>query len=128
MKSFVFMIIYTNNWNMVLEKITSEHIIKFVGHTQIELKSTHRKLCIPIIKRMCRKMLNGNKFGNVKVCDDALPYENEAFVIIDDDKFLNDLPSHIKMNLILTSPLVGLTDELADNAISILNQGSYTYA
>lgn len=46
---------------------------------------------------------------------------NEEFVIIDDDKRLNDLPENIKNNLVLTSPSVGLTDDLADEAISILH-------
>jgi DNA primase large subunit len=45
---------------------------------------------------------------------------NEGFVIIDDDKLLNSLPQILKNNLVLTSPSVGLTDELADEAISIL--------
>lgn len=47
---------------------------------------------------------------------------DEHFVIIDDDKLLNGLPDTIKGNLVLTSSSVGLTDELADNAISILKQ------
>jgi hypothetical protein len=47
---------------------------------------------------------------------------NEEFVIIDDDKMLNSLPSNIKNNLILTSPSVGLTDDLADEAIAILQK------
>jgi len=47
---------------------------------------------------------------------------NEAFVIIDDDKMLNGLPENIKHNLVLTSPSVGLTDELADKAIAILQK------
>jgi len=46
----------------------------------------------------------------------------EEFVIIDDDKTLNGLPEKLKGNLVLTSPSVGLTDELADTAISILKQ------
>jgi HAD domain in Swiss Army Knife RNA repair proteins len=46
----------------------------------------------------------------------------EEFVIIDDDKILNDLPADIKANLVLTSPSVGLTDELAEEAISILKK------
>jgi hypothetical protein len=50
---------------------------------------------------------------------------NEDFVIIDDDKMLNDLPENIRHNLILTSPSVGLTDELADEAISILQKSAY---
>ncbi len=49
-----------------------------------------------------------------------LPYEQ--FVIIDDDKMLNDLPVDIKNNLVLTSASIGLTDELADAAILILRR------
>jgi len=33
------------------------------------------------------------------------------FIIIDDDKSLNGLPPHLKARLILTSPLIGLTNE-----------------
>ena len=47
---------------------------------------------------------------------------DEDFVIIDDDKMLNGLPEAIKKNLVLTSPSVGLTDDLADEAISILRK------
>jgi hypothetical protein len=53
---------------------------------------------------------------------------NEEFVILDDDKKLNDLPVDIKNNLVLTSASVGLTDELADNAISILKRNQYHYS
>jgi len=53
---------------------------------------------------------------------------NEEFVIIDDDKLLNGLPINIKNNLVLTSPSIGLTEELAENAISILKKGKFTYA
>lgn len=44
----------------------------------------------------------------------------EEFVIIDDDKMLNGLPGFIKENLVLTSPSIGLTDELAQDAIDKL--------
>lgn len=47
---------------------------------------------------------------------------NEEFVIIDDDKSLNDLSKTLKEKLVLTNPLVGLTEELASKAISILNK------
>jgi len=53
---------------------------------------------------------------------------NEEFVIIDDDKSLNELPINIKNNLVLTSSSVGLTDELAESAISILKNKAYTFA
>lgn len=45
-----------------------------------------------------------------------------SFVIIDDDKSLNDLPEHYKNRLILTHSLVGLTDLDTPNAIKILKR------
>jgi len=39
---------------------------------------------------------------------------NEDFVIIDDDKSLNDLPDYLKGHLILTSSYVGLTEDHLD--------------
>ena len=36
----------------------------------------------------------------------------DNYIIIDDDKSLNDLPKEMKENLILTSPLIGLTKNL----------------
>lgn len=41
------------------------------------------------------------------------------FIIIDDDKSLNGLPSFIKDRLIQTSGSIGLTDELANEALLI---------
>lgn len=45
----------------------------------------------------------------------------EDYVIIDDDKSLNGLPSNIKDKLVLTSPMIGLTEENVLAAIDILN-------
>ena len=36
---------------------------------------------------------------------------DEKFVIIDDDKSLNELPTFLKENLVQTSPYIGLTEE-----------------
>lgn len=47
---------------------------------------------------------------------------SEGFVILDDDKSLNDLPKNIKNHLVLTSSSLGLTDELAEEAIGKLRQ------
>jgi two-component SAPR family response regulator len=52
---------------------------------------------------------------------------NENFVIIDDDKMLNSLPENLKGNLVLTSSSVGLTNDLADEAISILQKNTFHY-
>lgn len=46
---------------------------------------------------------------------------NEDFVIIDDDKSLNDLPDYLKDRLILTSSYVGLTENHLDEIRNIFN-------
>jgi hypothetical protein len=46
--------------------------------------------------------------------------EDESFVILDDDKCLNDLPSEIKERLVLTSSLIGLTDDHVELVVNIL--------
>ncbi|MEO6830585.1 MAG: HAD domain-containing protein [Chitinophagaceae bacterium] len=48
---------------------------------------------------------------------------HEEFVIIDDDKSLNDLPLFLKENLILTSPYIGLTEEHVEAIKSISHNG-----
>ncbi|MFB0499235.1 HAD domain-containing protein [Mucilaginibacter sp. Mucisp84] len=53
---------------------------------------------------------------------------SQEFVIIDDDKMLNGLPENIKHNLVLTSPSVGLTEDLAEDAISILRNRNFTFS
>ena len=47
--------------------------------------------------------------------------EQIPFVIIDDDKSLNALPNTLKTKLIQTSSTVGLTEELANEAINNLD-------
>jgi hypothetical protein len=48
--------------------------------------------------------------------------EIHDFIIIDDDKSLNALPSSLKENLILTNSLVGLTDSHIEEINSIRNK------
>ena len=48
---------------------------------------------------------------------------DEHFVIIDDDKSLNELPDFLKENLIQTSPYIGLTEEHIEAIKSILQKG-----
>ena len=55
------------------------------------------------------------------------PVPNEEFVIIDDDKMLNGLPPNLKDNLVLTSPSIGLTEDLANEAISILKKKNFNH-
>jgi hypothetical protein len=53
-------------------------------------------------------------------------YDNKStnnFIILDDDKSLNDLPTEVKNHLVLTSPMIGLTEELVEKSIKLLNEG-----
>lgn len=45
---------------------------------------------------------------------------NDNFIIIDDDKSLNTLPYFLKERLIQTNGGIGLTDNLADEAINVI--------
>ena len=51
----------------LLEKITKQVIQDLIHKNEIELSSTHRKLCIPIINRIYKKMVAGIKFSAIKV-------------------------------------------------------------
>ncbi|MBC7642636.1 MAG: hypothetical protein H7174_09935 [Flavobacterium sp.] len=44
------------------------------------------------------------------------------FIIIDDDKTLNSLPEFVKSRLIQTNATIGLTNELADFALEIIQK------
>ena len=73
---------------------------------------------------ICDKLDDNLKSLNRK--DEILNYLNahpeiENYVIIDDDKSLNDLPHSMKQKLVLTSSLIGLTQENIERAIEILN-------
>jgi hypothetical protein len=47
-------------------------------------------------------------------------HSNEDFIIIDDDKSLNDLPERIKHNLVQTKSLVGFNEESYNVAKNII--------
>jgi HAD domain in Swiss Army Knife RNA repair proteins len=77
------------------------------------------------------KLRNNNRLRTRK--DEVLKWiqthqSNNNFIIIDDDKSLNDLPVEFKRKLILTSPLIGLNESLADQAINALRQSEFVPA
>lgn len=96
------------------------------GDTTIVLTTSHKSnYTIDEWKEIFR--IRGIKINKIKSLDNNNLYNrnrkeeilywfntnvvNEDFMIIDDDKSLNDLPKFLKENLILTSPLIGLADE-----------------
>jgi len=52
----------------------------------------------------------------------------ENFIIIDDDKSLNELPGFLKEHLVQTSPLIGLTETHLDLARQILQKQKPVFA
>lgn len=46
--------------------------LKFVSENELELSCTHRKLCVPIIARIYRKMLAGIRFAEIKVANNLI--------------------------------------------------------
>ena len=82
------------------------------NYTLSEWKSIFEKRKIKIDKLQC---LDCNE-DNLNRKEEVLRWFNsnvniEDFIIIDDDKSLNSLPAFLKKRLILTSSLIGLTQE-----------------
>lgn len=50
------------------------------------------------------------------------------FIIIDDDKSLNDLPISIKNKLILTSSSIGLTENIANSILGLLKENESVFS
>jgi hypothetical protein len=50
-----------------MEIITKELIRNFVHEHPIEYRSSHRRLCLPIINRIYRKMKTGIRFTEIKI-------------------------------------------------------------
>lgn len=55
-----------------LEQISIEIVLKLVRQGNVELKSTHDKLCYPIIARIYKKMRIGIEFTGIKVDGDVI--------------------------------------------------------
>jgi len=72
------------------------------------------------IDRLPENFLDNNRHEEILRWYNQHPRSLRGTVIIDDDKQLEALPPNLKNRLVLTSPSVGLTDELAEQAISIL--------
>ena len=50
-----------------MEKVTKEVIHALIHNNEIELSSTHAKLCVPIVDRIYRKMLLDIRFSGIKI-------------------------------------------------------------
>jgi hypothetical protein len=55
-----------------LKEISLEIVMRFVNQGSVELKSTHERLCYPVIERIFKKMRVGIKFSGIKVDGDVI--------------------------------------------------------
>jgi hypothetical protein len=71
----------------------------------------NRGITIEKIKSLPENLYHLSRKEEIINWFEANNIEAESFVIIDDDKSLNDLPDFLKNNLLQTSPYIGLLDE-----------------
>ena len=118
---------FSNKSVAVLQKLISSDVTIMLttshksNHTLEEWKNIFKnrnidankiKSLLENIKNLSRKdeVLNWFNLNNV----------NEPFLIIDDDKSLNDLPDYLKKNLVQTSAQIGLNDNHIEIISAIL--------
>ena len=65
-----------------METIDREVILKAIKESDFILMATHKKLCHPIINRIYKKMINGIKFDDIKVCDTLIIDGHHRYVSI----------------------------------------------
>ena len=73
-----------------MKEINKELILNAIAAADYTLITTHRKLCLPIINRIYKKMINGIKFDDIKVC--------ETLIIDGHHRYVSSLLANIKLD------------------------------
>lgn len=73
-----------------MDNINKELILKAIRESDSTLISTHKKLCLPIIHRIYKKMINGIKFDNIKLF--------ETLIIDGHHRYVSSLLGDIKLD------------------------------
>lgn len=73
-----------------MENVNKEMILNAIAVSNYILIATHRKLCLPIINRIYKKMINGIKFDDIKVC--------ETLIIDGHHRYVSSLLANIKLD------------------------------
>ena len=73
-----------------MENVNKEVILNAIKDSDFILKATHKKLCLPIIIRINKKMINGIKFDDIKVCD--------RLIIDGHHRYVSSLLANIKLD------------------------------
>lgn len=72
-----------------MENVNKEMILNAIKDSNYILIATHRKLCLPIINRIYKKMINGIKFDDIKVYD--------RLIIDGHHRYVSSLLANIKL-------------------------------
>lgn len=78
-----------------IEKISAEFILCAIEKSECILISTHKKLCLPIISRIYKKMIYGIKFDDIKVYDNL--------IIDGHHRYVSSLLAHFTLNTVKSS-------------------------
>lgn len=78
-----------------MSNLTSEYLSKILSQNKVELKSTHKKLSIPIINRIYTKMLLGIKFDDIKIDNDL--------IIDGHHRYVSSILSNMKLGCVKSS-------------------------
>ena len=73
-----------------MNEINKELILNAIAASDYTLITPHRKLCLPIINRIYKKMINGIKFDDIKVC--------ETLIIDGHHRYVSSLLANIKLD------------------------------
>ena len=73
-----------------METINKEVILKAIEKSDYTLITTHKKLCLPIINRIYKKMMHGIKFDDIKVCG--------TLIIDGHHRYISSLLANIKLD------------------------------
>ena len=73
-----------------MKEINKELILNAIATADYTLITTHKKLCLPIINRIYKKMINGIKFDDIKVC--------ETLIIDGHHRYVSSLLANIKLD------------------------------
>lgn len=84
-----------------METINKEAVLKAIEESDNTLITTHKKLCLPIINRIYRKMIHGIKFDDIKVCD--------TLIIDGHHRYVSSLLANIKLNKVKSSKTTATT-------------------
>ena len=78
-----------------MKTINKEAVLKAIEESDNTLITTHKKLCLPIINRIYRKMIHGIKFDDIKVCD--------TLIIDGHHRYVSSLLANVKLEKVKSS-------------------------